>query len=367
MIPTVAIGTLVSFAACLALTPVVRNLCLRYGAVDRPGPLKIHSHPIPRLGGLAVAISIAAGVLFSNRQDARANALFFAALAVIWLAGFVDDLRGISPYARLVAQVFSGTFLWLGGWRFTFAGQLPTSGAISLVPVCFLVVLFANSFNFLDGSDGLATGVAAIVGASYLVISRGAAADPFARLVAAYLFGSCSAFLVYNFAPAKIHLGDSGSTVLGFCAAFLASNPPYSTRPVSLLQLSPLLIAGVPLVDTSLAVVRRLTSNHSVLRGDRSHIYDQMLAREWSPRLTAVAIYAITIGLAVAAWLAVSGGMRLFLFVWALSLAGLLTFAIRLGCLGAGKEESASPSHNLAIFVARDNAETERRPTIPQS
>ncbi|MGH9563026.1 MAG: glycosyltransferase family 4 protein, partial [Terracidiphilus sp.] len=247
MIPTVALGALVSFAACLALTPVVRKLCLRYGAVDRPGPLKIHSHLVPRLGGLAVTLSIAAGVLLPNRQDARANALFFAALAVIWLAGFVDDLRSISPYARLVAQVVSGTISWCGGWRFTFAGQLPTSGAVSLVAVCFLVVLFANSFNFLDGSDGLAAGVAAVVGASYLVISQGAAdADPFARLIAACLFGSCVAFLVYNFAPAKIHLGDSGSTVLGFCVAFLALIAPHSIHPVSLLQLSPLLIAGVP-------------------------------------------------------------------------------------------------------------------------
>lgn len=336
MIAPAVEGALVSFTTCIVLTPIVRALCVRRHILDFPGPLKIHPRPVPRLGGIALALSIAAGILISARDAPGATLSFFAALGVVWLAGVADDLRSVSPYARIAAQIVSGVLLWLGGWRFAAGHFLPTAGPISLVSVCGLAILLINGFNFLDGSDGLAAGVAAIVGIALLAISRGAAHDLLTVPVAACLAGSCCAFLFYNFAPATIHLGDSGSTVLGFCVAFLALCRPLGTDRVPSLAIATLLISALPIADFALAVFRRLRSRASLLQGDRSHLYDRMLAQGYSPRAVALLFCAITIALAVAGWLCLRLGVLGRMVILALSLAGLLTFAIWLGALPGG-------------------------------
>ncbi|MGH9686320.1 MAG: glycosyltransferase family 4 protein [Candidatus Acidiferrales bacterium] len=336
MIPPLAAVALISFSVCVALVPVVRMLCLRFGAVDNPGPLKIHTRPVPRLGGLAVVVSIIAGIFFCCRQPPSAIAYFLAALSIIWIAGFADDLRDISPLARIAAQTFSGVLLWLGGWRFLPEIVSPKFGGLSAILACGLVVAVANGFNFLDGTDGLAAGVAAIVGASYLAISFGMAIAPITLSVAAGLAGSCVAFLVFNSPRASIFLGDSGSTALGFCVAFLALNSTHAIHPAEAIQFAPLLIAALPLLDAALALTRRLRRKASPLLGDRRHIYDLlMIERGWSPRRVVFVAYAITASLAVVAWFGQQYGLRGFLVLSGLSLAGLLIPAIRLGCLRA--------------------------------
>lgn len=129
MIAPGATAGLASFALCLTLTPIVRKLCLRWGTVDSPGPLKIHTRPTPRLGGIAVALSIFAAILVSAPHAARENPLFFAAFTTIWLIGLADDLRSLPALARLAGQVVPAILLWLGGWRFSIARVLPGSGA----------------------------------------------------------------------------------------------------------------------------------------------------------------------------------------------------------------------------------------------
>ncbi|MGH9737884.1 MAG: glycosyltransferase family 4 protein [Candidatus Acidiferrales bacterium] len=345
MSPALAWGALISFSICVALVPVIRKLCLHFGAVDNPGPLKIHTHPVPRLGGLAVVLSIVAGIFLNCRQAPGATAYLFAALGVIWIAGFADDLRNVSPFARIAAQMLAGLLLWLGGWRFLPA--IPKIGGLGAMLVCALVVAVANGFNLLDGTDGLAAGVAAIVGASYLAISLGAAIAPLTLSVAACLAGSCAAFLVFNFPSATIFLGDSGSTALGFCVAFLALNSAHVARPAETVQFAPLLIAALPLLDAALALTRRLRCKASPLLGDRRHFYD-LLTTEcgWSPRRVALVAYFTTMSLAMVAWFGRQIGLRGFLVLSGLSLAGLLTLAIRLGCLrseqtGAALQRSA--------------------------
>lgn len=325
-------ATLFSFALCLALTPIVRTLCLRFGAVDRPGPLKIHTRPIPRLGGIAVALSIAAAILVTFPQAARENGFFFAALAAVWLIGLADDLRNLSPAVRLAAQIVPGVLLWLGGWRFAVAH----GGAENLIPVCALIIGFVNSFNFLDGSDGLASGVTAIIAGSYLAVSLGTFGSgpyPFAHVLTGSLLGSSAAFLLFNLPPSNIFLGDSGSTVLGFCVAFLALHPAQAPPGETPLAFLPFLLAGLPLLDAALAIIRRLGRGSSPLHGDRRHLYDLLLARGWHPLRVAFACYGITLALALVAWLGMHFGLRSFELLSAVSLAGLLFLAVRLGSL----------------------------------
>jgi UDP-GlcNAc:undecaprenyl-phosphate/decaprenyl-phosphate GlcNAc-1-phosphate transferase len=334
VIASVAESALVSFVGCMILTPAVRAACTHYRILDFPGPLKIHTRPVPRLGGIAIALSIAAGILVSAPGNLRPYAFVLAALGVVWIAGVADDLRTISPYARLAAQIVSGVLIWLGGWRFLPGGFLPRTGAFSLVLICAVIALFTNALNFLDGSDGLAPGVAAIIGAAWLVISHALAHDQLTPAVAVCLAGSCTAFLFYNFAPATIHLGDSGSTVLGFCIGLLALSPPQAANEASSLAAATFLISILPIVDFAFAVFRRLRSGGSPLQGDRFHIYDRMLARGYSARAVALCFYATTTAMSLAAWLSLQLGTIQRLMIWILGVAGVLIFAIWLGALG---------------------------------
>jgi UDP-GlcNAc:undecaprenyl-phosphate GlcNAc-1-phosphate transferase len=333
MIPLALFRVVVPFVVCAALVPVVRKLSVRWGLIDRPGPLKIHSRPVPRLGGVAAFAAISGGTVFIRDPEPRASAYLFAALGLVWLAGLADDLRSVSPYVRLAAQAASGVFLWLGGWRFSIAEVLTRSSGTNLLFVLVLVIAFVNAFNFLDGCDGLAAGVAAIIGVAYGAISRSVAGYALTSSFACCLAGACAGFLPFNWPAASIFLGDSGSTVLGFCVAALALAPPQPSHAPTLLAFAPIILAGLPLVDAALAIIRRLRSGSSALLGDRAHLYDQMLARGWSSRRVALVCYAITMLLGIAAWSGVHIGIRGVLVAWLLSVAGLATVAVWLGAL----------------------------------
>jgi len=327
-------ASLVSFGGCVTLTPVVRKLSLRFGAVDRAGPLKIHSRPIPRLGGIAVALSILFAVVVAHPAATHESELsFIAAFAAVWLVGLADDLRSMSPYGRLAMQIVPGVLLWLGGWRFSAAQWLPRTGIASLGLVCVLVILFANSVNFLDGADGVAGGIAAIIAMCYLAISRNAGSAPLDSVVGWSMLGSSIAFLFFNFPPANIFLGDSGSTVLGFCIAFLTLTSAHSNTPADSRALLPFTLAGLPLLDAALAIVRRVKSNSSPLTGDRRHSYDLLMVRGWSPRNVAFACYATTFAVGVVAWLSLHVSLRCFELSSIGSMSVLVFVAIRVGSL----------------------------------
>ena len=212
-----AIGGAIAFVVVVLLVPVIIRLCERRRLFDAPGPLKIHSRPIPRLGGVAVALAVAAAAFVASPRLAAREWPFFAALSLIWSTGLADDLRGLSPVFRLAAQITAGVLLWRGGLHIPSLG----SGYLDLAAVSLFVVASVNAWNFVDGSDGLAAGVTCIVALTYATLPAGSA-NPFSHLLAWSLTGACAAFLFANFPPAKIFLGDSGSNFVGFCVAFLA-------------------------------------------------------------------------------------------------------------------------------------------------
>lgn len=320
-------GTL-AFLLTLLLVPVVIHLCNYWQLFDRPGPLKIHSRPLPRLGGVALVLAISASVLVAQPKTAARAWPFFAALALVWLTGLIDDVRSLSALFRLAAQISAGVLLWRGGWVAPFSG----TGLVNLFATCTVVIAFVNSLNFIDGSDGLAAGVAGIISVAY-ALALSPRADALSAVFACATAGACLGFLPYNFAPAKIFLGDSGSTALGFCIAFFSLDFWRSSRPALPLMLFPVLVAALPLLDGALAMARRFLGGTSPLHGDRGHLYDRLLARGWSPRKVALTFYAITAALAALARWGVRRESPEFWLAAALSAFLLILCAVMLGSL----------------------------------
>jgi UDP-GlcNAc:undecaprenyl-phosphate/decaprenyl-phosphate GlcNAc-1-phosphate transferase len=324
---TPAIAGAISFALVLAAVPAVMRLCAKFGLRDSPGPLKIHSRPMPRLGGVAILLAICAGI-FLDARLAIDNS-FVLALTLIWAAGIVDDLRGLPPIFRLGAQALGGIILWYGGWRVPWLN----SGMLGLAALCVYLILVINSLNFIDGADGIAAGVTAVIAAGYIALP-GAPLTQFGPLVAWSLLGACVGFLVANFPPAKIFMGDSGSMLLGFCAAILGLDFWRTHSATGSAQFFPFIVAGLPLLDALFAVLRRLRRRNSPLIGDREHVYDLLLARGLPAPKVALTCYAITLVLVLIGLLILRTDNPFALWVLSIAVAVLLLAALRLGSLG---------------------------------
>ena len=281
-------AALVTFIVTFTLVPLIRHLCRDWKILDHPGALKIHAKPVPRLGGVAIFLGVLAGIFMSSPRNFTAHWQFSAAIFVIWVAGLVDDLRGLPPAWRLGAQILSAVLLWQGGWHIPFDVTAP----IQILMCCVLVILFANSFNFLDGSDGLTTGVSLVIALSYLVMPR-TALTPFGFSTALCIAAACLAFLPFNRYPASMFLGDSGATLLGFLAAFIGLDFANTTTAPEYSALA-LTIAALPIFDALRVVAKRMARGASPLSGDRNHFYDALLAKGWRPQRVATVSWMIT-------------------------------------------------------------------------
>ncbi len=280
----IVIAFSVSLLLSLSLVWAVRTLAVRAGIYDAPGRLKLHSKPVPRLGGVGLTLAFIGGIEGAGISISGAPYLL-GALSLIWLLGLIDDLRGLLPVTRLIGQVMAGLLVFG-------AGMSPLHGVPSLVAAictCITVVVFVNAFNFLDGSDGLAAGTAFISAIGFAVLFIGQ--DSAWSSVAASLAAACAGFLLFNFPPARIFMGDSGSTVLGLVFAIITMH--FTSEPDSPAVAIPVLILAVPLVDFFLVVLRRFILGHSPLTGDRSHFYDRLLKRGWTPRYVAIFTYGL--------------------------------------------------------------------------
>lgn len=307
---------LASFLLCLILTPLVRGLARRLGMVDVPSARRINKTPVPRSGGLAIFISFNLAVLgYVLATGARLSPLFsnetilhMGILAlVLVVVGLLDDKFGLPPVVKLLGQVLValGAFIWCDvslGVVLKFDEWLPV-WADGIITV-FWIVGAINAFNLIDGLDGLATGLAVIaavgMGGALFFIGY-----PQATLVYMAFVGACLGFLRYNFNPASVFLGDTGSMFLGFTLASL----PMMMKSVDSLFVSvgvPVLAMGVPIFDTALAIMRRTIrallrrekggadeGNSHVMHADTDHLHHRLLLRYVSQKKAAGALYAL--------------------------------------------------------------------------
>ncbi len=295
-----------ALALSLGLTPLVARIGVRLQLVDMPSARKVHSRPIPRVGGIAIALafylSFMAVYLMGSNISAGviAEPKLFCILAgayVAFLTGLWDDIRHLNFKIKFLLQSVAATTLWLGGVRIS-AFSLPGMGAldltwISLPLTIFWVLLVINAINLIDGLDGLAAGVSFFVSTVLLVLTVINQVFVVAVTLAA-LAGATLGFLRYNFNPARIFMGDGGSYFLGFMLSALSMMGSIKSQ-AALSLLIPIIALGLPLMDTLWAPLRRFLLGRKLFSPDREHFHHRLLQLGLNQRHAVLTLYGVTI------------------------------------------------------------------------
>jgi UDP-GlcNAc:undecaprenyl-phosphate GlcNAc-1-phosphate transferase len=346
------IAFVMAFLSTGLVTPRVRRFALLRGVVDTPGGRRVHQKITPRLGGAAVFVGFFAALALLAMADTSAFRFFRAdpgkivglvagGLVVVGV-GAVDDVRGVGAWRKLAAQVVAALLAYHFGYRID-AISLPWLGSIELgifaVPVTvawFLGII--NAINLIDGLDGLAAGIAFVACVSNFALANMNAA-PVVAILSASLGGALLGFLRYNFNPASIFMGDSGSMFIGFVLAATSLAGAMTKSSTAVAVLVPMIALGVPIFDTMLAMIRRTLARRPIFSADRGHIHHRLLDMGLTQQRVVLMLYGMSGALAIAAigiavgrsWpagisIALVGGI---LFVFVRMVAPLRTTAAR--------------------------------------
>ncbi|NMD68818.1 undecaprenyl/decaprenyl-phosphate alpha-N-acetylglucosaminyl 1-phosphate transferase [Bacillus sp. DNRA2] len=304
------------FLASIFLTPLVKKLAFKIGATDKPNQRKVHLKIMPRLGGLAIYISFIIGLAIiqpdpkfllpiPNASQHLNLAIFLGSLIII-ITGAVDDAKEISPKVKLFGQILASFLVvFLGDIRVEFinlpfgGGQLDF-GMLSIPITMVWIVGITNAINLIDGLDGLAAGVSTIAlltiaGMAYVM------GNPYVVIIALIAAVSTLGFLLYNFHPAKIFMGDTGALFLGFLISVLSLLGFKNVTFISLII--PVIILGVPISDTFFAIIRRFVNKQPLTAPDKSHLHHCLLRAGYSHRQTVLLIYAMSAIFGLAAFI----------------------------------------------------------------
>ena len=281
------IAVLLAVGISLAGTFLARHAAVHLGWLDRPNGRKVHSNPIPLLGGLAIYNAFLITLLVTNsRRVLEEGSIVLVGATLLLVVGIVDDQRGLSPRLKLLAQVAAAILLVIGGIG---VGFLPFPW-LNLVVTIVWVVAICNAMNLLDNMDGLSAGVAAIACAFFMLLAvlRG---QIWVSIVAAVLLGATLGFLRFNWNPATIFMGDAGSLLLGFLLAVLALKLRFPGVDERRTWLVPILILAVPIFDTTLVTLSRLRRGVPITSGGRDHVSHRLVRLGLSVREAVTVIY----------------------------------------------------------------------------
>lgn len=327
---TITVVFLLALATTYLLTPWVRRLAIRAGALDMPDARRVHTEPIPRWGGLAIYIGVAMGMLAGlarlyllapSDSVFLGRALQFLGLLLVGtgvlVVGMLDDRKQFSALIQMGALLLAGLVVQLFGvqiegfaapigGKFSEARWIPLDAwAIPITALWIFVV--SKTMDTIDGLDGLAAGVSAIAAFALALMALQAADlldQPYPNwliaITAAAIAGAAGGFLRYNFNPARIFMGTGGAQFLGFMLGGLSVIGAFKTATAFAIAI-PVLVFGLPFLDAALAVVRRLLSGQPIHKPDKKHIHHQLLARGLNQRQTVLILYGIAAAMAVVA------------------------------------------------------------------
>lgn len=324
-----AAALLVAALVALITTPVVRSLAVRMGAVDVPKDgRRMHDHPIPRMGGLAIFFGFILSVLIFQTLTPSLRGMLLGSVIIVVL-GILDDIYALPALPKFLVQIVAALVAVLEGNRIEFLSNpnifskepFWELGWLSIPISVLWIVAITNSVNLIDGLDGLACGVSTISSMTLLVIAL-IVSEPDVAILMAALAGACIGFLPYNLNPAKIFMGDTGSTFLGFILATVSIQGLFKFYAIISFAV-PFLMLGLPIFDTCFAILRRVAKGQSPMSPDRGHIHHRLIDMGFSQKQAVAVLYIISAILGLSAVvLTTIGVVRAMLFLMALCVAG---------------------------------------------
>lgn len=292
-----ALALACAFGIAFAMTPPVKRFAERIGAIDRPdGERRMHDHPIPRMGGLAIFLGFIVTVLIFTEISEQVMGMLVGAIIIVAM-GAIDDIVNLKPWVKLLGQFAAALVAVRCGIVFTTLSSLSAAGFTDIgwlaVPLTVLwIVGCTNAVNLIDGLDGLAAGVSAISSVTMLVVAL-FVAEPDIAIILAAVTGACIGFIPYNFNPAKIFMGDVGSQFLGYVLSTVSILGLFKLHAL-ISFLVPVLALAVPLADTAFAFCRRILRGQSPFHADKGHFHHRLIAMGLSQKQAVAALYSVS-------------------------------------------------------------------------
>ena len=271
-------------------TPLVRYAAMQLGILDQPSARKVHHAPVPLMGGAAIYIAfIAALAIWGERSYVNEVVGIFVGATLVSLVGALDDSRGVGSYLKLAIQIAAAAILILSGVQVRLF-----NGFMDIVLTLLWVVGITNAFNLLDNMDGLSAGVATVASAFFTLLAA-MSGQYLVGTLAAALGGACVGFLVYNWNPARVFMGDTGSLFLGFLLAAVGIKLRFPANSASITWMIPVLILALPIFDTSLVFISRLRRGKNPLTtAGKDHLSHRLARLSGSQREAVLLCYLVT-------------------------------------------------------------------------
>ncbi len=369
LVRNILLGLIVAAAVSFATTPMVKRVAYKVGAIDVPKDARrMHDHPIPRLGGLAIFLGFMLSVLLFVQMERPVRGLLIGAVIIVVL-GVLDDIMALRALPKFLVQIgaawiavyFGNVIEYLSNPILTSAEPYLDLGGFAVPVTIVWIVAITNAVNFIDGLDGLAVGVSAISSATLLVTAILVSEGNVAVIMAA-LLGACLGFIPYNLNPAKIFMGDSGSTFLGYVLAVVSIQGLFKLYAIISFAV-PFLILGLPIFDICFAIFRRLAHGQNPMRADRGHVHHRLIDMGFNQKQAVAISYMMTAILGLSAVvLTTSGALRAMFLIGAVIVVGAIGMRVIFAGHGSAhtvERPEQPPETGLPPQTERDGAEKE--------
>lgn len=312
------------------ITPFIKKIAIHIGALDIPNERKVHKTPTPRLGGLGIFFGLLCGYMLFGTPSELMNSILIASFIIV-ITGMIDDIKPLKASTKLIGQFMAACIVTFYGnvslQNLSMWGFSVEFGFLVYPVTIFFILGCINCINLIDGLDGLAGGISAIYFLTIGIITTVKGYFALEFVLCFVMLGACLGFLVHNFNPAKIFMGDSGSMLLGLIISVVALLGFKAATLSSLII--PLLVLAIPILDTLFAILRRKLKGESISTPDKFHIHHQLLKRNFSQRATVIIIYIIDLLFAAASIIYALGNPKFGYIVYGVLLLIVVLFVYK--------------------------------------
>lgn len=332
MLKDIILILIICFMFTVFFMPVVKKIAFHIGALDKPNERKVHKVPKPDIGGLGIYSGFLLGYILFGVQSIKMNSILIGSFIIV-ITGLIDDVNPIKAKYKFIAQIAAASIIPLyGGIILEEIGAFGITisfGILSVPLTIIFIVAIVNSINFIDGLDGLAGGLAAIYFLTIGIISLMMFKYLTLEVILTFIMLGCTlGFLMHNFYPSTIFMGDTGSMFLGYMISVIALLGFKNVTMTSFIV--PILLLAIPILDTFFAIVRRILRKQSISKPDKEHIHHQLMKMNFSQRKTVLIIYGVDLLFAFASIIYVLENRPLGYFIYSLLFIIVLVYLIKI-------------------------------------